>query len=473
MTECNICIEEYTKTTRKKIKCPSCDYEVCSVCTKQYVMDSTQEAHCMNCKVAFSNDFLNDNFSKKWNENEYRNHRTKLLFNEQKSHLPDTELYVSNLIQAEKLYEIADNIRSKMNSIHSTYDKQVLVYTDKIRELKEEIIKCEERVREINKERYKEIKPHSNEIRDLNASAYRIIHGGDKKEKKKREFLIHCCVNDCKGFVNNKYVCGLCETEMCPKCHKPKNEDHECNEDDVKTVEEIKKSCKNCPKCGIPTHKISGCPQMWCVECHVVWNWNTGEIDRSGVIHNPHYYQFLRNGNANNIRREQGDMLCGGNVDGLELRTSFLQSKLPYDERTSMLNTGYIVIEHINHISGHEMVKYQEAHPNTLRDLRVSYLRNTLTEDQWKSELKKYEKKERKKKDYREVLGLYVASVQDLLRNSVDLKDLQITQIIQMKNITNGVLEKLNKQYKIKGFVMKEIKLKESKWTKMKDITHV
>ena len=167
-----------------------------------------------------------------------------------------------------------------------------------------------------------------------------------KRKRRKEKFLVHCCMNNCKGFVNNKYVCGLCETEMCSKCHKPKNENHECNEDDVKTVEEIKKSCKNCPKCGIPTHKISGCPQMWCVECHVVWDWNTGEIDRSGRIHNPHYYQFLRNGDANNVRREQGDMLCGGDVDGLELRQAFLQSKLSYDLRTNMLNVGYAVIEH-------------------------------------------------------------------------------------------------------------------------------
>ena len=212
---------------------------------------------------------------------------------------------------------------------------------------------------------------------------------------------------------------------------------------------------------------------MWCVECHVVWDWNTGAIDRSGRIHNPHYYQFLRNGNGNNVRREQGDMLCGGDVDGLELRQAFFNSSLTYDQRTNMLNVGYIVIEHINHISGHEMNKYQESHPDVLRDLRVGYLRNKLTEEQWKNELKKYEKKERKKKDYREVLGLYVASVQDLLRNSVDLKDLQITQIIQMKKIANDVLNKLNKQYKVKGFVMKEIALKETTYTKSKNITHV
>ena len=133
--------------------------------------------------------FLSDNFTKKWNENEYRNHRTKLLFNEQKSHLPDTELYVSKLIQADKLYKIADKLRSEMNKVHESFDKKVLVYTDKIKELKDQIHECEKRMKVINNERFKEVKPISNEIRNLNADAYRIIHGDDKKEKKKREIL--------------------------------------------------------------------------------------------------------------------------------------------------------------------------------------------------------------------------------------------------------------------------------------------
>ena len=58
MSECNICIEPYTKATRKQITCPSCNYDACSVCTKQYIMNTTQEAHCMNCKAAFTNDFF-------------------------------------------------------------------------------------------------------------------------------------------------------------------------------------------------------------------------------------------------------------------------------------------------------------------------------------------------------------------------------------------------------------------------------
>ena len=64
MSECNICIEKYTKVTRKQLQCPACSYNVCTNCMKQYIINNTtEEAHCMNCKVRFTNDFLNNHFT--------------------------------------------------------------------------------------------------------------------------------------------------------------------------------------------------------------------------------------------------------------------------------------------------------------------------------------------------------------------------------------------------------------------------
>ena len=477
MSECGICIEKYTKMTRKKITCPSCSFESCIQCLKQFVInDTTQEAHCMNCKVRFTNEFMNTHFTKKWINSEYRNHRTTLLFTEQKSHLPDTEGYVQDVILSEKIFEEVKEIRYQINMVNQSYDEKREPLRSKIRDLEMQIQDASRQLRILSEENSKSVRPLYNMVMDKENEAYQCLNGNKNKKVEKRHFLMNCCKNDCKGFVNNKYVCGLCETIMCSKCFKEKGEDHVCNEDDVKTVEEIKRSCKNCPKCGIPTQKISGCPQMWCVECHALWNWNTGAIDNSGRIHNPHYYQFLRNGDTNTIRREQGDVLCGGDVTAIELRHAFSidhNSSVPMTQRKSMLYVGFSIIEQLNHISEHEINKFAEAEQCVLRDLRVSYLRNKITEEEWKKELKIYEKKERKKKDYREVLGLYVASVQDLLRNSVELKILQVHAIKEMKDYANNVLEKLNKQYNVKGVKLEYINVKNTEYSRQNNISVV
>ena len=72
-----------------------------------------------------------------------------------------------------------------------------------------------------------------------------------------------------------------------------KDVEHTCDEEKVKSAELIRKQCKNCPKCGALTYKISGCPQMWCTSCHTAWNWNTGRIETK-IIHNPHYFEYLK-----------------------------------------------------------------------------------------------------------------------------------------------------------------------------------
>lgn len=478
--ECVICIEPFTKVTRKKIVCPSCEFTACSTCTKHYIMnETTQEAHCMNCKVVFTTDFLTENFTKTWNNCDYRNHRVELLVSEQKSHLPDTELYVQDLKKAEKLGEDIDEAYKCLTSINNKYSKLTQVHYEKIKELKEMIKIERDKINKFESESENEKNSVYTKIKKLSREKKELINGKkENKEKEKRKFLMRCCVEDCKGFINNKYKCGICETQMCGKCHKVKNEDHVCNEDDVKTVEMIKKTCKNCPKCGIPTHKISGCPQMWCIECHAVWNWNSETLDTSGRVHNPHYFQFLRNGDMNTIRREQGDVRCGGDVTANELHHSFnnIDSSthpVEYGLRRGMINVGYSVIEDVNHVVEYDTNKFRAANPIVLRDLRVKYLTNKIGENEWKNELKKYERSERKKKEYREILELYTASIQDILRNSVDLHRLQIHDIVQMKKYTNGVFEKLNKQYGVKGFILRKRDIENTPYSKKMGVTHI
>jgi hypothetical protein len=136
---------------------------------------------------------------------------------------------------------------------------------------------------------------------------------------------------------------------VCPDCFEiighNKEIDHVCKEDNLKSAELIKKETKGCPKCGVRIFKISGCDQMWCTECKVAFSWNTGKIVVDGVIHNPHFYQYMQNNNTGGVGvgvgvapRNPGDVLCGGLLSIHNLK--FIQAHLTKASSVVSANMG-------------------------------------------------------------------------------------------------------------------------------------
>ena len=139
-----------------------------------------------------------------------------------------------------------------------------------------------------------------------------ILQNKPFEKKERKQFIMKCPGDDCRGFLSTQYKCDICKINVCPKCRAIKTEGHECKKEDIESTELIKKETKGCPQCGIPIFKISGCDQMWCIECKVAFSWRTGNIE-TGNIHNPHYYQWRRN--QGNAVRNPGDLVCGGLID--------------------------------------------------------------------------------------------------------------------------------------------------------------
>ena len=107
--------------------------------------------------------------------------------------------------------------------------------------------------------------------------------------------------------------CGICESTTCKDCNEiiEDVDEHECNQEAVASMKLINKDTKPCPSCGTMIHKVSGCNQMWCPDCQNAFDWRTGNVER-GVIHNPHYYQYMQNNPETAQRRNHGDFECGG-----------------------------------------------------------------------------------------------------------------------------------------------------------------
>jgi hypothetical protein len=114
---------------------------------------------------------------------------------------------------------------------------------------------------------------------------------------------VHCkfIINEKDIKLNEKYhICIHCNYKFCIKCLKDKHEwfnfcnikkykiklyniEHRVNE---RIVEEKKtkqyldiliktKTYRNCPHCGILTHRISGCNSMRCTKCYKYYDWST------------------------------------------------------------------------------------------------------------------------------------------------------------------------------------------------------
>jgi uncharacterized Zn finger protein (UPF0148 family) len=127
-----------------------------------------------------------------------------------------------------------------------------------------------------------------------------------EEELMQNTFITHCSVLNCKGTLNKKWNCRLCEACHCNKCGELKTGTHICNPNSVQNLEEIKKNSKPCPTCGVAIFKTDGCDQMFCTACHTAFSWKTLKIE-TGRIHNPHYYEIMRKNEDS--RRDNRDAL--------------------------------------------------------------------------------------------------------------------------------------------------------------------
>lgn len=100
-----------------------------------------------------------------------------------------------------------------------------------------------------------------------------------------------CFKELCKGNMQEKekeYNCLLCTVVFCKDCEKEKNENHTCNEDDIKSLQLIKEAT-NCPECKVPVEKSYGCDLMTCTACRTNFLYTTGEKINTGNNHNQNF----------------------------------------------------------------------------------------------------------------------------------------------------------------------------------------
>jgi hypothetical protein len=456
MEDCSVCCLTLNKSSRKEVKCP-CGYKSCTACAIHYIKD-TVDAHCMNCKVGWTREFLDNNFTKVFLNKDYKLHRQNILFDRERSMLPETQRIVCILSDVNKLYK---DTCSRLEVIKEQLELEEQLYSILVLErlpeynLMENIVECtiyEDKMNESSKKivllKYEKKLLDTRRIK-LNAFIQNpdSINQLKNTKKEKTQFVRACPANNCKGFLSTAWKCGLCRVNVCNKCHEIKqDDDHVCNEDTVKTVELMKQDTRNCPKCAANIFKINGCNQIWCTQCHTAFDFKTGAIETH--IHNPHYYEYLRQ-NGQQIPRAIGDNPGGGNCELLDIYTLIYNAG---DRIRNRYNVDIIKLEEYyrfrNHIEHVEIPKFQTDHVNNL-DLRVKYMLNEIDETHFKELLQQREKKNQKKNEFLQVINMYQLVSRDIL-----LKLRDVATIADVNSVVaelDRLLEYFNKSSEIVG----------------------
>jgi hypothetical protein len=283
----------------------------------------------------------------------------------------------------------------------------------------------------------------------------------NKIDIKKYKYKYPCANNQCNGFVNENWKCDLCEKTTCKHCFIIKEEQHECNEEDIATATLIRSNSKPCPKCNISIIKSDGCDQMWCVNCHTTFDWKTLKIKTSGVVHNPEYFRYMRE-NGIPIQRNPNDDPCVNIYDRAFNKLATINTKIKKNGVFGSnwhLNMDFMfeLYRSINHISEWEMEKLRSIitnHTDWSKEERIKYLEKTIDEKQYKINLARKYKSNEFVKEITSLQETIIQVCKDTFINIVEEFEDKFNQIDLKKK------EKLDDIYDIKT-CQKIIKLKE------------
>lgn len=512
---CNVCCDTFNRGRVKKA-CPYCSYECCSKCIEAYTVAIVDDPHCMNCKNRWSNEILTSVTTKTFINGDFYKHRKSVLLNREKSYLAEYQEEAVTKKKTNELTNIINITEADYNFAKENCDLIRREYKCKRIELRKQILICEHNINsatnklnmfkknriEGGAEIEREIKKLERELSELKTVEKSMTHdktiklhneaakrdalyskhynlkqqlrsllnnskGEEGVEKKK--FVRKCTVTGCNGFLSTAWKCEMCENWSCPDCFEVKgldrNAEHICNPDNLATAELIRSDTKPCPTCGEMISKIDGCDQMWCISCHTAFSWATGREVKSGIIHNPHYYQWLRSG-GREVPRNPLDNPCGGEHQLIRyeaLNRILNRYKENIDECDSAsMNMICASISRIHRIVtefiDYKMRRYTPGNiRNEFKELSIGFLLNDINEQQWENGLARVEKTHMRVKEVHDVYTTFHAACIDII-NSINVTDIPnnpleflrniVTQLNKLKAMIDKSLKDINSRYK-------------------------
>ena len=177
-----------------------------------------------------------------------------------------------------------------------------------------------------------------------------------------------------------------------------------------------------------------------CIECKTPFSWKTG-LPVTGIIHNPHFYQWQRENNGGVAPRRGDRYDCGGMPWIRTLRLIIRERMYRFPNWTECHRS-------VGHVRGHVMPAYPpQIGVYDHEDLRLKYLLKNIDEDEWLTQLRRRQKRIEKNQEVHNILDMYVVTLTDLFqrftRNHFDI----YYEALALRNYVNDQLHKISKRY--------------------------
>jgi hypothetical protein len=418
-------------------------------------MGTHDDAHCMGCRRAWTREVLDAILLTTWINGDYKKHREDILFDRERSRLPAAQIIVERRREAQKREPL------RVELIKKIADLEVQIGT-------------------LRSEYYLECQRIDAYMRGEDPFAERTEKDKAKSEER-RVFVMPCPAADCRGFLSSGYKCGVCDIHVCPECREIKgvarDVEHTCNPNTVETVRLMKKECRGCPECGTNIFKIEGCDQMFCTHCNTPFSWTTGKKITNGVLHNPHYFEYLRLTNGGAVPRNPGDIPCIANLPNAWTFDRQVAKAYPGARLiTGFLYAGLNTIAHIQHVEIPHMTNHAQDSDTT--EINVRYLMGEVDQKHWKQLLQQKEKKRIKKDEIRMRYEAFVGACVDIYGRLMTVAGGSIPtdkahqekvhvacdeakcQLLGLRGIFNEGLMDISKRYKCQVLQLNEVALK-------------
>lgn len=399
------------------------------------------------CGNGWEREFLDGEFTRSFRLTTYKEHREKVLADRERARMPATQEDAAAMRNSVVIYT---NATTRLNTLMAQF----------------QLLQNEMMAVETQRRRAHRVMESYGRVRFDDAG--RISH----VRAEPAAFVKPCAAEGCKGFLSTAWKCGLCELFNCPDCHEvrgpARDSEHTCDADKVATARLLARDSRNCPKCGVTITKIDGCDQMFCTSCNTAFNWRTGKI-ADGPIHNPHYFAWLRTQGRDPAAAPAvgGVGNCDADLDNRIIRALYPESPYALHNRYMRSNIAtdpdrrYMIEAWRLMREGQDMNNREPNMEERFRELRVKFLIDRMSEEDWKVALQRAEKDLHFTRAVRQIRDVYVGAVRDIIRQILnadhDKKEIR-RQVEQLVEYCNTSAKEVSKRfgrkvprYEIKG----------------------